>query len=416
MWENNNWRALTDNSTGVSGTNNEIRSIAFDDNNLLYVGGNFDTAGGNPASRIASWNGSSWSGLGSGTSGFVQAIEPVGDFIYAGGNFSIAGNKTVNRIARFNQNNQSWETLGNGLSGNVNTIVSHNSFIYAGGSFKTASDDGNVKKTVNNLARWSSTLGLEALGPNTYVGVNTLVNTIDFKKNSTELIVGGNFNTAGNLNTDNIAIWAETFCDENAIIPEYKINGVWDSGSNTLTINSGDTLVLSISPNDIKFTVTLRDGESFPNDYNLGAVKLSMAGSYIFTTAQECTKSFELIINGIQDEDTDNDGVKNNLDICPNTTAGETVDEDGCSNTQLNSDSDNDGVVDTEDSCPNTPVGESVDANGCSTSQLDTDGDGVVDKDDECPDTTLGEIVNSNGCASASFPDGQFSITTKPNS
>ncbi|MDY7030605.1 MAG: DUF1566 domain-containing protein [Thermodesulfobacteriota bacterium] len=40
-------------------------------------------------------------------------------------------------------------------------------------------------------------------------------------------------------------------------------------------------------------------------------------------------------------------------------------------------DTDGDGVPDDQDSCPDTPAGESVDANGCSASQLDSDGDGI---------------------------------------
>ena len=48
-------------------------------------------------------------------------------------------------------------------------------------------------------------------------------------------------------------------------------------------------------------------------------------------------------------------------------------------------DADGDGVINTVDLCPATPAGESVDANGCSSSQLDTDGDGVSGASDNCP-------------------------------
>ncbi len=62
-------------------------------------------------------------------------------------------------------------------------------------------------------------------------------------------------------------------------------------------------------------------------------------------------------------------------------------------------DSDTDGVCDDVDTCPDTTLGEQVDTNGCSCSQLDTDNDGVIDCDDSCPDTTSGETVDTNGCA-----------------
>lgn len=58
-------------------------------------------------------------------------------------------------------------------------------------------------------------------------------------------------------------------------------------------------------------------------------------------------------------------------------------------------DSDNDGVADNLDQCPNTPAGVSVDSNGCA---LDSDRDGVVDYKDECPDTAVGARVDAGGC------------------
>ena len=64
-------------------------------------------------------------------------------------------------------------------------------------------------------------------------------------------------------------------------------------------------------------------------------------------------------------------------------------------------DTDEDGVTDIEDTCPDTPSGETVDANGCSSSQTetDTDGDGVTDNADTCPDTPSGEMVDAQGCS-----------------
>jgi predicted lipoprotein with Yx(FWY)xxD motif len=47
-------------------------------------------------------------------------------------------------------------------------------------------------------------------------------------------------------------------------------------------------------------------------------------------------------------------------------------------------DTDEDGVIDANDLCPNTPKGDIVDENGCTISQ-DTDGDGVLDAVDNCP-------------------------------
>src|SRR5207253_1617930 len=88
--------------------------------------------------------------------------------------------------------------------------------------------------------------------------------------------------------------------------------------------------------------------------------------------------------------DSDKDGVYDGLDKCPGTPAGATVDASGCP-----ADSDSDGVPDGIDQCPNTPAGVHVDPKGC---PLDSDGDGVPDGLDQCPNTPAGSKVDANGC------------------
>jgi len=58
-------------------------------------------------------------------------------------------------------------------------------------------------------------------------------------------------------------------------------------------------------------------------------------------------------------------------------------------------DSDGDGVTDDLDRCPDTPQGVTVDAYGC---PLDSDGDGVPDYLDKCPNTPSGATVDARGC------------------
>ena len=70
-------------------------------------------------------------------------------------------------------------------------------------------------------------------------------------------------------------------------------------------------------------------------------------------------------------------------------------------------DSDDDGVEDDSDNCPNTLQGADVDANGCSDAQnnvddnndVDTDNDGIIDSEDDCPDTELEAAVDTQGCS-----------------
>ncbi len=58
-------------------------------------------------------------------------------------------------------------------------------------------------------------------------------------------------------------------------------------------------------------------------------------------------------------------------------------------------DSDNDGVIDSADQCPDTAAGAAVDSNGC---ELDGDKDGIVDRLDSCLETPLGAKIDDKGC------------------
>ncbi len=109
-----------------------------------------------------------------------------------------------------------------------------------------------------------------------------------------------------------------------------------------------------------------------------------------------------LLFGAGHDGDRDHDGVKNSVDACPDTPAGDAVDASGCS---LPKDADRDGVVDNLDRCPNTPAGTRVDATGCPLPK-DADGDGVVDANDKCPNTPAGTAVDASGCPQDSDGDG----------
>ncbi len=125
-WENANriayWTGSFWNEIG-SGLNDRVNDLLFNpaDSNL-YIGGQFTTAGGINASRIARWhwpNASStnWYPLGSGLTGTgtVKVADMCfydGDLI-AGGYFDHAGGIAVSNIARWNQSLSQWHALSN---------------------------------------------------------------------------------------------------------------------------------------------------------------------------------------------------------------------------------------------------------------------------------------------------------------
>lgn len=82
-------------------------------------------------------------------------------------------------------------------------------------------------------------------------------------------------------------------------------------------------------------------------------------------------------------QDTDGDGIFNDVDRCPTSPEDKDnfEDRDGCPDV----DNDNDGIEDDRDQCPMEPEDKDgfEDENGCP--EPDNDGDGIADADDQCP-------------------------------
>ncbi|MBX3396148.1 MAG: thrombospondin type 3 repeat-containing protein [Phycisphaerae bacterium] len=90
--------------------------------------------------------------------------------------------------------------------------------------------------------------------------------------------------------------------------------------------------------------------------------------------------------------DADGDGCGDSDDLCPSTNPGDPIDAFGCSAL----DDDQDGVTNQLDLCPNTPICvTSVDANGCP--DLDSDNDGAPDGCDNCPGLVNPDQLDSDG-------------------
>src|SRR5204862_104226 len=85
------------------GSSGNVFAIAPLPGGALIAGGSFTTAGGQPASNIAHWNGTAWSPLGAGINGSVRTIHvlPNGDVI-AAGEFTQAGGGPAHVITRWN--------------------------------------------------------------------------------------------------------------------------------------------------------------------------------------------------------------------------------------------------------------------------------------------------------------------------
>ena len=204
-WDGSGWSALG------GGTNGAVYALAIN-GSTLYAGGVFSGAGSCAGcNRIASWNGSSWSPLGTGMSGQedeVDALLVSGGTLYAGGWFTDAGTCTTdcNYIASWN--GSSWSGLAAGMDGIVDALAISGGKLYAGGSFSNA---GDCIADCNNIAMWNGSAwsGLVGLGGVTG-GTDGIVYALAASGNI--LYVGGFFSSAGNCTGDcnNIARWDGT--------------------------------------------------------------------------------------------------------------------------------------------------------------------------------------------------------------
>ncbi|MCH8164546.1 MAG: hypothetical protein IH889_02950, partial [Planctomycetes bacterium] len=211
-WDGSTWSPLG------SGMDSDVIALAaFDDGSghgpALYAAGNFTAAGGVAANRLAKWDGKSWSPLGEGTDDTVWALwvfddgSGGGSALYAGGFFTTAGGVTVNRIARWD--GSTWSPLGSGMDdGSVRALAVFDDSsgggpaLYAGGSFETA---GGV--TVNRIAKWDGSLW-SPLGSGIFLGgVWALAAFDDRSGHGPVLYAGGFFDSAGGVQAENVAKW-----------------------------------------------------------------------------------------------------------------------------------------------------------------------------------------------------------------
>src|SRR5262245_13151573 len=83
-FSDHNWAGMG----GYAGANGLVNATVVDGSGHLYIGGSFNVVGDVPASRIAKWNGTHWSPLGSGlqtSNGWavVYALAESGGDLYA---------------------------------------------------------------------------------------------------------------------------------------------------------------------------------------------------------------------------------------------------------------------------------------------------------------------------------------------
>ena len=193
----------------------------FDDGSglALYAGGAFSSAGGVPASRVARWDGASWSAVGGpvdGTNKWVHALAVYdagsGPALYAGGEFTSAGGVSASAVAAFDGN--AWSAPGSTQPGSgtdqpIDALCvfddGNGPALYAGGRFRSASGVAVDYVAKSDGATWSA---VGAPGS----GVDKRVHALAVHDDGSgpALYAGGEFALVGGAVSRGVARWDGT--------------------------------------------------------------------------------------------------------------------------------------------------------------------------------------------------------------
>jgi OmpA-OmpF porin, OOP family len=139
------------------------------------------------------------------------------------------------------------------------------------------------------------------------------------------------------------------------------------------------------------------DGQNYQPLEALGALKVYLARKSFFLLGggvglqnKAASPDFRAFIGIVFEPnigDRDGDGIKDDVDQCPDEPEDRDgfEDHDGCPDP----DNDRDGILDVDDACPNEPEDKDgiQDEDGCPDREdNDRDGDGIPDDVDQCPD------------------------------
>lgn len=242
-----------DSFVGDPGIEGNVFALAVFDagpGNSIYAGGDFTTAGNGAASRIASWDGQEWLPLGSGVdNGAVRSLvvfdDGTGPALYVGGQFNIAGGMSVDRMARWD--GSTWSDVGGGVSGAIVDALAvfddgSGAALYAAGSFSSA---GGVP--VQNIARWDGVAWSDVGGG---LDATTLALAVHDDSSGTALHAGGFFSAAGGQPASFVARWDGA---QWAALATGTDNAVWslasyDDGAGSDLYVGGDFLNAGGSP------------------------------------------------------------------------------------------------------------------------------------------------------------------------
>lgn len=212
-WDGAGW-SVVGNGGVINGSAYDLAFYDDGGGEHLYVSGYFTTVDGIPAASIARWDGSTWSPLSSGLPGSVFPAQARalavfdgggGEQLYVGGNFQSAGGVSSTKgVARWD--GSSWSSLSGFVNGSVNALLPYadgnGCRLIVAGSFNFTGPVHSDRVSAWDGNAWSAM----GTGVNNYNGAAESLAVWD-QGAGPELVVGGSFTTTYDAPASYIVTW-----------------------------------------------------------------------------------------------------------------------------------------------------------------------------------------------------------------
>jgi hypothetical protein len=236
-----------------TGMNGDVYDIAVGPDGKVYVVGVFTTGNGVTLNRVGYWNGTTFVAMSSGANDEINTVivRPSGEVV-VGGVFTTLGGSSIAAIGGWN--GVVWAGMGSGNASAVYSLAHVDDVLYAGANGAFPDLGGSARFGFWNGAVWINPDFLYTSGTVYALAENQGELFVGFSDSITAIVAGAD--TATNNGS------ADTF-------PRLILNGpgpVYSLINNTtgqaiyfdLTLVSGETAILDLDPQQVKFTSTFK--------------------------------------------------------------------------------------------------------------------------------------------------------------
>jgi hypothetical protein len=264
----------------------------------VIIGGDFTSAGGVPATRIAKWNGTSWSAFpGNPVPNTVSGIAFVGNDMYV----SSATTTLENPNYLLKYDGSTWTGLASGMGGHgITSMAVLGTDVYVSGGFQAVGGVAASRVAKWNGSNWSALdAGLPTTTGSGSVHLGTLGN---------DLIAVGDFTTAAGAATNFIARWNGSSWSALGNGLNASASGVRSAGGNLWVVGGFTTAGCNLSPFVARWRENVWTGSTSTDWHNTanwgsGSVPPANAGVTIGDTnasisSADVTVSSLIITNG----------------------------------------------------------------------------------------------------------------------